>query len=282
MIIVSKEYGGQRLQNVLKEALGSAYSGKAIKAMIDHYGCRVNGKIELFSSYKVHVGDRIHVDLTKNKLPAPSSKGEILYEDDEMIIWNKPAGALSERESLKKHLGEKTFHLVHRLDKETTGVMVLAKTRPMQKALEELFRKREVHKVYHAIAQGQSVRHRFVVHNQLRKLCEYAGQAIWGSGSSGLEAITHFKVLKKGNKATLIECSPVTGRTHQIRVHLAEESLPIMGDAHYLRSHSFCYQAPRILLHAASVQFNHPTKGVALSIEAPYPDDFMQAVNALF
>lgn len=280
MMIVPKEFSGERLQHFLREQLGKNYSGKRVKHLIDGYGCRVNGRIELFGSYKVQSGDRIHVDLAKQP-PSCMQKGTILYEDSEMIIWNKPAGVVSDVKHLAQHF-TKTIYLVHRLDKDTTGAMLFAKTPTMQRALELVFKDRGVDKVYHALVQGTPSQEEFTIDNHIGKLCEYAGQSVWGASAEGARAITHFRIIKKIGQVALVECRPITGRTHQIRVHLASQALPILGDFHYHRNKPFCYTAPRTLLHAVGLRFSHPTTGARICVEAPYPEDFAQALHELF
>lgn len=280
-IIIPAKFSGERLQNVLRRHLGEGYSGKRIKQIIDSYGCRVNGKIELFSSYKVRLGDKIQVDVKQGEVnPVPSCK--ILYEDEDLLIWDKPAHTVSEIKSVQKLFSSTKIHLVHRLDKDTTGVMLLAKNVPMQKILEELFKRREIEKMYHAIVKGESRLDIFTVENTLGKITQYQGQSVWGMVPEGVYALTHFEVLKRSRGHLLIKCAPVTGRTHQIRVHLSERGLPILGDHHYARDQVFKYSARRSLLHASSVRFIHPKSQKQLVVHSPYPEDFQQALNDLF
>lgn len=284
--IVSKQASGERLQQFLQKKLSGLYSGKKIKTLIDRYGCYVNGKIELFSSYKVTVGDMVTVNLSKLvSIPSEDNKIKIVYEDEDFLICVKPAHVASDKETLSKRLAREELFLVHRLDKETTGLLLIAKNEKMQSLLENLFKKREIKKVYHAIVQGFDRHTTFTVDNHLGKKCQYEGQSLWGSASKeegGLRATTLFKVLKKTAKHMLVECSPHTGRTHQIRVHLAEKGLPIIGDNHYARATVFIYQTKRLLLHAYSLSFLHPKTKQPLTIVAPYPQDFKEASNKLF
>lgn len=280
--VVSSKYVGVRLQAFLGKQLADAYSGKKIKQLIDTYGCRVNNKIEVFSSYKVKAGDRIQIDGQKLEGSLAKVSVKILYEDEDLWVVDKPAKLASEPKALAEALNQKVVYLVHRLDKDTTGVLLIAKKPSMQKLLEELFKKREVHKVYHAISEGKPLFATFKVENSLGKISSYAGQAIWGETTSGDHALTHFEILRKVKHYSLIKCMPVTGRTHQIRVHLQGESLPIVGDYHYHRERPFVYKAPRVLLHAYSVTFNHPNFKQMMTITAPYPQDFNKAFLEIF
>lgn len=280
VLIVPARASGERLQNFLKRHLGEAYSGKRIKQIIDHYGCRVNGKIELFSSYKVRPGDQIRLALDKSMAPVAIAP-HVLYEDEDLLVWDKPSGAVSEIKNIQS-IFTQPLYLVHRLDKDTTGVMVLAKNVKVQKSLEALFKTREVKKIYHAIVQGESRQESFTVENRLGKVAEYAGQAVWGEVQQGLSAVTHFKLLKCSRNHLLLECAPVTGRTHQIRVHLAGQGLPIVGDYHYNRDQEFKHFSPRQLLHALSLSFIHPTTKRPFIVESPYPKDFGLAFDEIF
>lgn len=282
--VVPVKFSGERLQNFLKRLLGEEYSGKCIKRLIDSYGCKVNGKVELFSSYKVAAGDKVQFDIDK-LAPKSCESVKILYEDKDILICDKPANTISDAKVFTQLLERAVLYPVHRLDKDTTGVILLAKNIAMQRLLEELFKKREVEKVYHAIVEGKSSKTLFKVENTLGKLSQYEGQAIWGSvpnSEDGVYALTQFEVLKKTKEHILIKCSPFTGRTHQIRVHLAEEGLPILGDMHYARDREFKYKASRSLLHAYCLSFKHPKEDKMIHVVAPYPKDFKQALSEIF
>ena len=138
---VSLSEKGMKLLPFLKSKFPDGPSVKALKRTIDGKGCRVNGRVETFSTHPLRVGDKIEVVFGTALEQLPIIK---LYEDDTLIICNKPAGVVSENKALGGNL-------VHRLDKETSGVIVLAKTKPMQERMKDLFFKREVEKVYLAI-----------------------------------------------------------------------------------------------------------------------------------
>jgi RluA family pseudouridine synthase len=282
IFIVPARFSGERLQSVLKQELGEAYSGKRIKQMIDCYRCRVNGKIEKFASYKVNRGDRIQLDLAEESPQQACRSPTIFYEDVDLLIWNKPMQTVSDLETMQELFAPQKVYLVHRLDKDTTGVMILAKNIAMQKILAELFKKREIEKTYEAIVQGRAPTDTFTVENKIGKIAQYAGQAVWGKTEDGVYARTDFEIIKMKNSHLLVKCRPHTGRTHQIRSHLAEMQLPVLGDYHYARTTVFQYPARRFLLHASSVSFIHPKQQKEITIKAPYPEDFRKAVDELF
>lgn len=216
----------------------------------------------------------------------------ILYVDSDLLVVNKPAGLpvlpdgyLPEAPFLKGLLQAEhgPLWVVHRLDKDTSGVVVLARNAPAHRSLNIQFEKRQVSKVYHALAMGapswesQSVtlplrvdadrRHRTAVDNR-----------------GGKPAATDLRILERFSASVLVEAQPHTGRTHQIRVHLAAVGLPILADSLYGGRSAESDAGPlidRLALHAWRLSFTHPTSGQAAAFEAAYPDDFAAAVELL-
>ena len=260
-----------KLLPFLKSKFPDGPSVKALKRAIDGKGCKVNGKVETFSTHPLRAGDRIEIVFAAAAAPLPIVT---LYEDDVLKICNKPAGVVSEN----KILGGM---LVHRLDKETSGVIVLAKTKAMQEKMKDLFFKREVEKVYLAIVDDVFRKMEGVVENFLTKKHSYEGQSIWGSYAKGLSAVTKWKCLRNSKDAALVECRPQTGRTHQIRVHMSEMGHPILGDHQYGKSFRCGYPAKRQLLHAYSVSFIHPLSHKKVTVKSFASPDFQDALKAL-
>lgn len=286
---VMQKQSGLSLQFFLKEKLEDA-SGKQIKRLIDSGKCLLNGKPERFSSRLVGVGDTVELDLAqpaqKTQKSIIAGTKSILSSDDDLIAYNKPAGISSDNKDLLDYLQERFGNaiLLHRLDKETTGVLLFARNEQTAKAIENLFKKRLVKKTYLAIVNGIPARSSGVIENHLGKLQVYHGQAIWGevSPEKGLPAKTLWEVKKKGNGAALLLCRPETGRTHQIRVHLSGLGHPILGDHQYGRSFTCPYRPQRVLLHAAEVAFEHPVTKQTVIIKAPLPNDFTEAMQSLW
>lgn len=280
--IVSSKDVGITLQNFLKTHLEEC-SGKAAKALIDRFGCKVNGKVEVFSSYKVRQGDLIEVHKERVDKKAPASL-DLLHETEHYLVCLKGAYTPTEPELFKKLLKRKDIYLVHRLDKETSGVILIAKNLEAKKTLENLFKERKIDKIYHALSEGQLKNPKFKVENFLGKISSYQGQAIWGqvSKEAGAFASTSFKLLKSKKNLHLIECSPLTGRTHQIRVHLFEKGAPIVGDMHYEKKKRFSVAAPRVMLHAFEISFIDPFTHQKVSYMAPYPKDFLEILDEHF
>jgi RluA family pseudouridine synthase len=264
----------------LKEDLN--LSGKAIKKIIDAYGCRVNGKTEVFSSRKLLEGDKIELDLSKN-VSLHTSKAQILFENDNYLVINKPSGVVCEQKTLESFLKRQGLFLVHRLDKETSGLLLIAKHKKVQEEFEQLFKTRNIEKTYLALVDGGVKEFCFEIENYLEKKASYQGQAIWGqSKENGHYALTSFEALKKTKRASLLKCFPYTGRTHQIRVHLAEAGYPIVGDGHYSRQRKSSLTANRTMLHAHRLVFKDPITLEPKEFKIEPPQDFSQLIDQLF
>jgi 23S rRNA pseudouridine955/2504/2580 synthase len=210
---------------------------------------------------------------------------DILFEDDGFIVLNKPAGFAVHGgsginsgiiEGLRQIRPEAHFlELVHRLDRDTSGCLLIAKKRSVLRQLHELFRDDQVQKTYLALLTGQWARKKLVVTAPLQKNVSKGGERMVVVSQSGKEAETLFRRLKVFNDATLVEASPKTGRTHQIRVHAAYLGHPIVGDERYgsddLNRGFKARGYKRMFLHAQQVTFKHPTTGATMTIVAPLP-----------
>lgn len=208
----------------------------------------------------------------------------LLDEDDQILAFNKPAGLPCQTRNADDRTLDKLLwafaksngkrpRLVHRIDAETTGVVIAAKTQPDAAALSKAFEARDIRKTYLALVQGNAKRVTRV-DSPIGTLRRQDGALISGiGGKPGVKdakgALTKFHCIQAGEKMSLIECRPETGRMHQIRVHLAHAGHPILGDDMYGRPGS----AVRVMLHAARLQGPHPIGG-QFDYSAPMPDDF--------
>ncbi len=165
-------------------------------------------------------------------------------------------------------------HLVHRLDKGTSGVLLMARTLPMKKALEALFKKRESRKTYIALIKGDLRKDQGTIDNRLSKKGTFHGQTLYGSAPKGQIAITHWKILEKRKGKSLIELHPETGRTHQLRIHMAGMGHPILGDLQYGRNVSFPEDINRLCLHAYRLSFIHPKTKKKVQVTSSLPTLF--------
>lgn len=281
---VSTAETGTRLLSFLKEKYSSAPSVKSLKRAIESKFCKVNDRVEVFSSKILAAGDVIELDILGFEEKSPL-KIALLYEDDDLLICDKPAGIVSENEEFNRHLPFFKGHLqlVHRLDKETSGAIILAKRKEIQEKLIHAFAKRHVCKSYLAIVDGKVRQKRGAISNALAKKCTYQGQSIWGSVSKkkGLLAVTEWDLLKRTERASFLLCRPETGRTHQLRVHLSEMGHPILGDYQYGRKFSCPLEPRRHLLHAYKISFQHPRTGSLVQAEAVLPADFQKMLQML-
>lgn len=211
----------------------------------------------------------------------------VLFSDEHLLVVNKPAGLSTLPEGYDKsalcliNLLKEQYQrvwVVHRLDKETSGAIVFARSAEVHRALNIAFDSREVSKVYHAIARGVPAWDEEVIELPLRPDGDRRHRTV-SDRLHGKPAVTKLRVIERFAQHTLIEARPETGRTHQIRAHLAAIDLPLAGDVLY-GSKAAAFIA-RTALHARSMEFEHPLTHEALQVEAPYPLDFAQALRQL-
>jgi RluA family pseudouridine synthase len=286
---VERDLSGMSLQAFLKHQLGETVSAKQIKRSVDGGKCMLNGKPERFASRLVGLGDTVAFDpiglSEKNSPLTIEISKRVLYQDESLIAYDKPAGIISESPKLLHSLQQQfgSLILLHRLDKDTTGVLLFARNPSIAKTMERRFKERSIKKCYLAIVHGVPAHSKGTVENYLGKLQVYQGQTIWGAVSQdkGLFAKTTWEIKEKGKEWALLICYPETGRTHQIRVHLSSLGHAILGDHQYGRQSSLDYHPKRFLLHASSVTFEHPQHSRLVTISAPVPEDFKDALKCL-
>lgn len=216
----------------------------------------------------------------------------VLYMDDEIIAINKPAGLAVQGgtgtihhldamlDALKFDQDERP-RLVHRLDKDTSGVLVLGRTARAASHLANAFKRRDAHKIYWALVAGCPMPHEGEIDAPLSKLPGRLGEKMDIDREEGQEAITLYRVLDHaGGKAAWLELEPLTGRTHQLRVHCLGLGCPILGDGKYGGQEAFLHGSGisrKLHLHARSLELPRPG-GKSLKIEAPIPDHFAQSL----
>lgn len=286
--VVTSEESGSKLLAFLTHRLEGKYSARFLKHLIERNGCQINDRTERFASIILGKGDCIRLYLEHGGLPSPRilEPSRILFEDEVLLIYNKPAGINSDEKGILQ-LWESTLlslQLVHRLDRDTTGVLVLAKEPAIFNCMVSQFKQFQVRKRYLAIVDGLMEQMKGKIENYLGRKRAYAGQTIWGavSSSEGLYACTDWECLKRGESTSLVACYPQTGRTHQIRVHMAKIKHPILGDFQYGKHFQSTYRPPRTLLHAEEICFYHPLTKKKICLTAPLPDDFKIAQQTLF
>ena len=215
-------------------------------------------------------------------------KIKILYEDANILAIDKPSGILVHPDQRNK---EKTIldlfvkkypklEIVHRLDKETSGVMLLAKNQKAHEHLKKQFQSRAIKKVYNAIVSGSMRSDRGVVNKPIGRSPKDFRRWLAGRGARGelREAITEYKVLKRLKNFTFLEVRPKTGRTHQIRVHMKYLNHPVVCDSLYNPGKPCPKGLKRLALHAVSIEFKN-LKGETIKIESPLPKEFKKIVK---
>jgi 23S rRNA pseudouridine1911/1915/1917 synthase len=286
---VSPANAGNRLDRWLAECL-PAVSRSRIQAVIRSGGVLVNG-VAAKAAQIVRPDDEI-VWSEPALTPCESARAEempleILFEDDVLAVLNKPAGMVVHPgaghrggtlvSGLLHHFGKLSGiggvdrpGIIHRLDKETSGCLVVAKTDAAHRALAAQFASRDVVKIYLALVAGSPRFRNGIVNAAIARDPVHRKKMRVTALGRGREAITEYRVIASAGGVSLVECRPRTGRTHQIRVHLKHLSCPVLGDSLYGRRGSFS----RHMLHAWKLQFRHPLSGERLSFEAAPPPEF--------
>ena len=266
----------QKLILFLQNVSTTQESGKSLRRALASNLCRVNGKIERFGSTQLKKGDVVELASFWNRsLPLPRLEFKILYEDESLLLVDKPIGWVCDPENCTRTFGKDRF-LGHRLDKDTTGVLAIVKSVKMRDCLIEQFAKRVVEKKYLALSDGIFKQKQGIQDTFLAKKRVYEGQTIWGSHFKGVQAVTPWSVVAEGTQASLVLCQPLTGRTHQLRVHLAELGHPILIDRQYAAQYRSPLFAKRVLLHAFHLKFRFEGKIIAAT--APIPQDMKEAL----
>lgn len=275
---VKKNEEGLSLLEFIEKVISTKYSRKEIKRRIENNACRVNGIVIRIASKQVTCNDAVEWEDRPALPPILFDPKRILHEDDSLVFYNKPPGVACDQEGIVNLLAPMgRLFLVHRLDKYTSGVLLLAKTREAETAMLEAFRTRAVEKCYIALCDGEISQKSGSIENFLGVIGELAGQTIYGKVPEklGKHARTDWEVKKQLQKGSLIACYPETGRTHQIRVHMSEFGHPVLGDFQYGKRFLCQVKPPRMLLHAYSLKVND------LIVKAPIPKDFQDMVKLL-
>jgi 23S rRNA pseudouridine1911/1915/1917 synthase len=217
----------------------------------------------------------VHVDAHVVVVRKPAGIATVPFEDERDTLDRVVQGLL--RKSVRPGTSVAPLGVVQRLDKETSGLIVFARTTAAKRGLSQQLRQRTVHRRYLALAHGA------VQSGVIRsRLVQDRGDGRRGSterADLGRESVTHVRAIELFERATLVECRLETGRTHQIRIHLSERGHPLLGERVYTRGYGgTLLPAPRILLHAAELGFDHPITSAPLRFEEPMPEDMLTVV----
>ncbi len=325
VLTVPEEAEG-RIDAWLAATLAGDFSRSRIKALIEEGAVLVNGAAIGEPKRKIHPGDRVEIALPEPRDPEPKAEDiplDVLYEDDDLIVICKPAGLVVHPgagnwtgtlvNALIHHCGASLSGIggvrrpgiVHRLDKETSGVMVAAKNDAAHRHLSDQFadhgRTGPLERAYQAVVWGRPRQLKGTIDAPLGRGADRTKRAVKREDADDArEAITHYEVVERYGEtedgtslASLVECHLETGRTHQIRVHMAHIGHPLIGDPEY--GGAFKTKANRLpddarqvvnafhrqALHAFLLQFEHPATGETMHFEAPPPEDLELLLEAL-
>ncbi|QIF93670.1 23S rRNA pseudouridine(955/2504/2580) synthase RluC [Proteus vulgaris] len=303
-VTIDGDEAGQRIDNFLLARL-KGVPKSMIYRIIRKGEVRVNkGRIK--PEYKLNAGDSIRIPPVRvaekeeiavsPKLDKVSALANcILYEDEHLMLINKPSGtavhggsglSFGVIEGLRALRPEARFlELVHRLDRDTSGVLLIAKKRSALRALHEQLRLKQMQKDYLALVRGQWQSHTKVIQAPLLKNILQSGERVVKVSNEGKPSETRFKVEERFEFATLVKASPVTGRTHQIRVHALHAGHPIAFDDRYgdrdFDAQLVGTKLNRLFLHASSLTFTHPSTGEQMRIEAPMDNTLRHCLQVL-
>jgi 23S rRNA pseudouridine1911/1915/1917 synthase len=305
VIAIEKSQPAERLDSWLRGKFPEVSRG-TIQRLIAEGHIKVNGRL-VKSTHAPRAGEQVEVHWPEVR-PAEARPEAIplavVHEDEALLVINKPPGLVvhpasgHETSTLVNALlhhcqgqlsgigGVARPGIVHRLDKDTSGCMVVAKTDETHLALSAQFASRKVQKVYRAIVCGEMARDSGEIRAAIARHSSHR-KSMAVDEEFGREAHTTYRVLERLQGATLAEARLHTGRTHQIRVHFKFLGYPLVGDATYGHRQNFRlteltgYSAPRQMLHAYLLAFIHPRTGKHLQFEAPLPEDFLDALDAL-
>lgn len=303
-VTISADEAGQRIDNFLHTHLKGVPKSMVYR-ILRKGEVRINKK-RVKPEYKLLDGDVIRIppvrQAERDETPVSANLGKvaalaecIIYEDDYLLVLNKPSGtavhggsglSFGVIEGLRALRPEARFlELVHRLDRDTSGVLLVAKKRSALRSLHEQLRLKGMQKDYLALVRGQWQSHCKVVQAPLLKNILQSGERIVRVNSDGKPSETRFKIEERFEHATLVRASPVTGRTHQIRVHAQYAGHPIAFDDRY-GDREFDQQLvgtglKRLFLHAQALRFEHPNTGETLRVEAPLDSGLRRCLQAL-
>jgi 23S rRNA pseudouridine1911/1915/1917 synthase len=325
-VLIADQTAAGRLDAWMAQALDGELSRNRVKALIEGGDVTLNGKKVTEAKHKVHPGDRIEIVLPEPDAPEPLGEDiplTILYEDEDLIVLMKQAGLVVHPgagnwtgtlvNALIHHCGDSLSGIggvrrpgiVHRLDKETSGVMVVAKNDLAHRGLADQFadhgKTTALERAYHAVIWGLPRPYKGTINAALGRAGDRIRRAVKSESSpDARHAITHYDVVERYHEkpdatalAASVHCHLETGRTHQIRVHMAHIGHPLIGDPEYGgafrtkvnrlpdAAREIVGRFPRQALHAYLLQFEHPRSGEIMRFEADVPDDMLELIEAL-
>ena len=285
---------GRRIDILLAEAGGLTRS--RVATLMEEGLCTVDGRIERKAGAKPKAGQAVELTIPAPKPAAPQAEDiplDIIYQDEDLAVVVKPCGMVVHPaagnedgtmvNALLYHLddlgsigGEMRPGIVHRLDKDTSGLLLVAKNDAAQLALSEQLSERSMEKHYRAMVEGRMRENHGMVDAPIaRSKNDRKKMAV---DPEGRQSLTEWTVLHEGNGCTLLDVHILTGRTHQIRVHMKHIGHPVCGDPIY--GHPKGIRVPRLMLHAYSLTFTHPRTGERMTFTAPVPEEFLRGLRS--
>lgn len=295
---ISSDMGeDRRLDSFLAERIGDL-SRSQIQDFIANRRILVDGQTRK-AGYRLRSGEQVEIDYEPEPVFEVSPEDlplDVIFQDRSILVIRKPSGlvvhpgagnpnhtlvnALLFHYPEIEEIGEpKRPGLVHRLDKETSGLLVVALTKPAYDELKRQFAAREVDKMYIALVYGRFLRESGLIDRPIGRHVRH-GDRMSIRSLHPRDAETRFKVLKSYTDFTLLEIKPVTGRMHQIRVHMASSGHPVVGDTRYGRRKNTA-KCPRMFLHSTYLSFTHPLSGKRIEFSSPLPDDLQEMLDRL-
>lgn len=295
--IVTKENSNQRL-DTYASSLDAVLSRSMCQKLIKENLIKVNGK-NVKESYKVKEGDKIEITFEEPKETKAKPENiplDVIYEDNDILVINKPKGMVVHpgngntdgtlvnavlayaKGSLSGIGGEIRPGIVHRLDKDTSGLIIVAKNDKAHINMSNEIKNHEVTKIYTALVKGNIVENEATIDMPIARSKQ--DRKKMSVDKDGKSAITHIKVIKRYGKYTLLRVKIDTGRTHQIRVHLSQIGHPVVGDEVYSNGKNE-FGVKGQMLHSTILEFKHPVTGKLLHLEAPLPQYFQDVINKL-
>lgn len=283
---VAEDQTGMRLDSFVVTVLPRLSRAHA-RTLCDTDKVQVNG-VARKAGHKLKPDDRVAIEYDERELNAiPDINLPIVYEDEDCVVIDKPAGVLTHtqgafnpeatvatflRSKLDSGLEGERAGVVHRLDRATSGVIIGAKNPAALKWLQRQFAQRKVHKTYIAVVEGRLAQPEAVIDMPIER--NPKAPATFRVGAGGKPAVTHYTVLQETNEYSLVELKPETGRTHQLRVHLAKIGHPIVGDPLYGSGH----YGDRLYLHALSLEITLPSRE-RKTFTVPLPAEFKERLR---
>lgn len=292
------DVAGATAAAVVKQRTGEPWS--KVKRWVETGKVFVDGAVALAADHRVAVGQTVELRLAAPRPRDPLREAVIVYDDAHVVVIDKPSGVSSvpydDRETgtamdliraAWKRIGGRAatdvpLHVVHRIDRATSGLLMFAKSKRAEIGLAAQLRDHSVARLYRCVAHGAVMPRRIESRLVADRGDGLRGSATAAHGTQGKRAVTHVGVIEALRGATLCEVRLETGKTHQIRIHLAEAGHMLVGETVYVRDHAGAViSAPRLLLHAATLGFVHPITGAEVALAAPLPPDFTAVVDRL-